>query len=194
MDKKVLQSSVYLYSLLIRLYPKSYRSRFEEEMKYVFSEALKDTYIKNGETGIVGFWAKAIVDAAKSLFAQHLENIKGGVSMTEKKNGIIKQNKVFAYLALATAVILSIPYMAMRFNWVKPDPGNPADMGVNWSVGDFLVMGTLLFGTGSLFVLVARITPQKYRILLGVAFLVAVLLIWAHLAVGIVDTWSFAGS
>lgn len=105
--------------------------------------------------------------------------------MKEKNTDIIMQNKVFVWIALGTAAILLIPLIAMQFNWVKPDPTNPLDQGVNWSLGDFVVMGTLLFGAGSLFVLVARVTPRKYRTLLGIAFVAALLYIWAELAVGI---------
>lgn len=65
---------------------------------------------------------------------------------------------------------------------------------VDWDVTDFTIMGILLFGAGSLFVLVARVTPRKYRTFLGFAVLAAFLFIWAHLAVGIVDSWPFAGS
>jgi hypothetical protein len=93
------------------------------------------------------------------------------------------QNKVFAYMAAATCLILSIPLFAMQFT-------NEVD----WKLGDFVIMGILLFGMGSLFVSVARVVPRKYRLLTGLAFLAAVLIIWVHLAVGIVDTWPLAGS
>ncbi len=110
------------------------------------------------------------------------------------KNDVIMQNKIFLWSALGTAVLLSIPYLAMQFSLVKPDPSNPNDIGVNWGIGDFIVMGILIFGAASLFVGIARITPQKYRLLIGFAILAAFLLLWAHLAVGIVDSWPFAGS
>jgi hypothetical protein len=191
MSKAVIQGSVRIYDLLLKFYPKSYRAEFGEEMKYVFSETLKETYDEKGETGIVGLWARTVVDTCKSLFRQHLEDQKGGVFM---KNDIIMQNKVFLWIAAATAAILTLPLLAMQFNWVKPDPSNPNDRGVDWSLGDFVVMGILIFGAASLFVAIARITPAKYRLLIAIAVLVAFLLIWAHLAVGIVDSWPFAGS
>jgi hypothetical protein len=82
----------------------------------------------------------------------------------------------------------------MTFNWVKPDPNNPADRGADWKLGDFVVMGVLLFGAASLFVYLARVTPRKYRLLVAFVVLGVFLLLWAHLAVGIVDTWPLAGS
>lgn len=163
-------------------------------MKYVFSESLKDAYTENGGRGIFTLWTWTIIDAGKSVITQQIENKKGGEIMTAKNKGIIAQNKVFLWIAAGTAAILMLPYLAMQFNWVKPDPNNPLDRGVDWSVGDFIVMGALLFGAGSLFVFIARATPHKYRLLVGLVILALFFLTWVHLAVGIVDSWPLAGS
>ncbi len=104
------------------------------------------------------------------------------------------QNKVFAIIAMGTAALLTIPYLAMRYNWVKPDPNNPADMGVFWTLGDFVIMGVMIFGAGTFFVAVARVVPNKYRLLVGFIVLAIFLTAWVHLAAGIVDTWPLAGS
>lgn len=114
--------------------------------------------------------------------------------MSKKTIDLIYTSKPFAYLGILTAGILSIPLMAMQFQWVKPEPTNPLDQGVNWTFSDFLIMGILIFGMGSLFIGIARVTPKKYRILIGIGVLAAFLLLWTHLAVGIVDTWPLAGS
>ncbi len=104
-------------------------------------------------------------------------NQKGGESIKTKNTDIIMQNKVFLWVALVTGIILSIPLMAMQFtNEVK------------WTLSDFVIMGTLLFITGSLFVLVARKTP-KHRVIVGLAFTAALLWLWAELAVGIFTNW-----
>jgi hypothetical protein len=94
--------------------------------------------------------------------------------MKSKKTDIIMQNKVFLWVAAATALILSIPLVAMQFTGE-----------VDWGSEDFIVMGILLFGMGSMFVLVARVIPKKYRLLSAIGFLFATLYIWAELAVGI---------
>jgi hypothetical protein len=117
---------------------------------------------------------------------------KGGDFM--KNKDIVMQNKIFLILAALTGTLLSIPYLVMQLNLVKPDSTNPADMGVNWTLLDFMVMGVLIFGMGSLFIGVARVTPRKYRVLIALAVLAAFLIIWAHLAVGLVDSWPLAGS
>lgn len=98
-------------------------------------------------------------------------------------SNVINSNKAFAWLALGTAAILSIPLIAMQFT----DE-------VVWGAEDFIAMSILLFGTGSLFVIVARLIPSQYRLLVAAGFIIALLTMWVHLAVGIVDTWPLAGS
>ena len=65
---------------------------------------------------------------------------------------------------------------------------------VNWSVFDFMIAGTLLFGTGVLCELALRkIKSFKYRLAILTCILLVLLAIWAELAVGIFGT-PFAGS
>lgn len=94
--------------------------------------------------------------------------------MTTKTNDIVARNGVFAWIALATGVVLLIPLIAMRLT-----------AEVNWDETDFLVMGCLLFGTSSAFVLVARRVPRKYRAAVAVVFVAALAYVWAELAVGV---------
>ncbi|MBW7855788.1 MAG: hypothetical protein B6D43_10115 [Ignavibacteriales bacterium UTCHB1] len=76
-----------------------------------------------------------------------------------------------------------IPLFAMQFT-------NEVD----WSIGDFLIMGILLFGTGTLCEIVFRKTRRiTYRVLFTFGLLLIFFLIWAELAVGIFGT-PFAGT
>lgn len=181
--KLAIRLSEQIYDFFLRLYPFSYRKEFGGEMKYVYSQSIKDAYSENGEIGIVKFWVISLIDGIKSLFSEHLENGKGGGSMKAKSTDILMQNKIFVYIAMVTGLILTFPLIAMQFS-------NEVD----WQLFDFIVMGILIMGTGSLFVFVARAMPRKYRVVVGLGFLLALLLTWVHLAVGIVDTWPLAGS
>ena len=98
--------------------------------------------------------------------------------MNTKPDSMISRDNVFAWIAVATGVLLLIPLIAMQFT-----------NEVSWDVFDFAVMGFLLFGTGSLFVLVSRKVPRKYWSVLGVLFAAALLYVWAELAVGIFTNW-----
>lgn len=92
-------------------------------------------------------------------------------------------NKRLIIILTAIVILLLIPFIAMQFT----DE-------VNWTIADFVIMGILLTGTGLLIELVIRkIKGIKYRIILLVTVLLAFLLIWAELAVGIFGT-PFAGS
>src|SRR3989344_918299 len=70
--------------------------------------------------------------------------------MKAKNTYIIMQDKVFVWIALATGLILSIPLIMMQFSdeW-------------DWNLPDFIIIGALLYGTGSIFVHVARVTPLR---------------------------------
>ena len=88
------------------------------------------------------------------------------------------KNKRVLYILLIVVILLLIPLIAMQFT-----------NEVNWSLLDFIVAGVLLFGTGLIFDLVIRKTKNtKYRIVIGIAILIILLLVWAELAVGIFDT------
>lgn len=99
-------------------------------------------------------------------------NYKG--PMTSRTNDVLMRNSVFLWIAVATGLILLIPLLAMQFT-----------SEVNWNMTDFVVMGVLLFGAGSVFVLVSRRSPRRRRVVIGVTVAAAVLYIWAELAVGV---------
>jgi len=86
----------------------------------------------------------------------------------------LSRNSIFAWIALATAAVLLIPLLAMQFTTA-----------VHWDTADFVVMGALLFGMASLFVLAVRKAGGRHRLLIGAIFIGAFLYIWAELAVGI---------
>ena len=94
--------------------------------------------------------------------------------MDTRNNDVMMRNSVFIWIALGAGLILLIPLIAMQFtNEVK------------WDANDFLVMGLLILGTGSLFVLVSRRVPRRRRVVIGSIFAAAFVYIWAELAVGI---------
>jgi len=94
--------------------------------------------------------------------------------MKPKSSDLITQNKVFAFLAVGTGVILLIPLIMAQIS-----------ISWDWDFFDFIVMGVLLFGMGSIFILAARKVQKKNRLILGIIVLSATLYAWAELAVGI---------
>jgi hypothetical protein len=87
------------------------------------------------------------------------------------------QNKLIVWIAVATGLLLLIPWIAMQFT-----------SDVAWTLLDFVTAGALLFGTGLLFVLAARKLP-KHRVAIAIVLAAVLIYIWAELAVGIFTTW-----
>lgn len=105
--------------------------------------------------------------------------------MKTNNTDFIKDNKIFIWIAAITGSILLLPYLAMTFGWNVPAIGYEESNKVDWSSFDFIMMGALIFGTGFMFVQVARVIPRKYRLLTACIFALGFLYVWAELAVGI---------
>lgn len=106
----------------------------------------------------------------------------------------INTKRSITRVAIITGLILLLPLLAMQFNWQVPEPGESRNSSVNWSLSDFTIMGSLTMGVGLTYELaIKKIGDRKRRILFAVALILAFLLIWAELAVGVIGT-PFAGS
>jgi hypothetical protein len=98
-----------------------------------------------------------------------------------------KQTKFFpsiGIVAIVTAIILMIPLIAMQFT-----------NEVNWSVADFIVMGILLFSTGTAYVFISRQGANfVYKAAVAASIGTTFLLIWVNLAVGLIGSGPHAGN
>jgi hypothetical protein len=92
------------------------------------------------------------------------------------KNMSITENNLVRF-ALATVGILLIPLLA----------------GWDWTTSDFIIMGTLIFGTGVAYEVITKILGKKNKVAVAVILVLALLFIWAELAVGLIGT-PFAGN
>jgi len=83
-----------------------------------------------------------------------------------------------AYPAVGTILLLMIPLIAMQFT-----------NEVAWTLSDFVIAGTLLFGTGLTYTLVTRTSGEMmYRIAIGFALFTGLFLVWVNMAVGIIGS------
>lgn len=94
--------------------------------------------------------------------------------MTTARHHPIAIHHHFAWVALATGVLLLVPLGAMQVTTE-----------VNWTLGDFITMGLLLFAAGSALVMIARKVSPRRRLAAGMLVTAVFLYIWAELAVGI---------
>jgi len=188
MSKAITRTSKRVYGFLLRFYPKNYRQEFGKEMKYIFSQSLKDVQANDGTQGIITLWARTAIDVGKSLVSEHLDTIKGGSSMKARSNDVVMQNKVFLWVATGTLLLLLIPFLLMTFKIPLLDPGSGMEV-INWTLFDFIVMGSLIFGASSVFVFSARRIDKKYRLTVAIACVIGFVWLWAELAVGIFTNW-----
>lgn len=64
---------------------------------------------------------------------------------------------------------------------------------VDWKLSDFVIIGSLLIGGGLVYEFVSsKLSTHTQRVILGAVCILAILIIWAELAVGIFNT-PFAG-
>lgn len=85
------------------------------------------------------------------------------------------RSKNILYIVLGTALILSVPLIAMQFT-----------SEVKWGFSDFIIIGGLLLGAGLAYEFIAsKVKNKTHRAVIAMVFVVAVLLIWAELAVGV---------
>lgn len=75
-----------------------------------------------------------------------------------------------------TTVILMVPLVAMRFT-----------NEVRWDLQDFIIMGGLLLSTGLTYELVAAQVGARHRPFIAALFIIAILIAWVELAVGIFE-------
>lgn len=88
--------------------------------------------------------------------------------------------KFIAGLALSVGLLLLIPLIAMQFS----DE-------VVWTLSDFIIAGTFLFGTGLTYKLITRKSGNvMYRIAIGFALFTGLFLLWVNGAVGIIGSES----
>ena len=158
------------YARLIRLYPRPYHERFGDPMVQTFTDLCRERREAN----------RPLHAFALGTFAETSAGI-----LRENMTHIIENRKLLRWV-IATAVILSLPLLAMIFRIGVPDPGSGTD-GVNWGPGDFVVAGALLLGTGFLYELATRQAGNTvYRIAAGIAVGGALVLVWGNVAAGMI--------
>lgn len=104
------------------------------------------------------------------------DNLENGIIKDMKTSpfrSFLQSNMVFLWLALAVALVLAIPFIAMRFTTE-----------VNWSLADFVIIGLLLFAAGLTLIFIGR-SNMRYKLLLAVLVMCLLIYIWVEFAVGL---------
>jgi hypothetical protein len=165
------------YAGLLRLYPKSYRERFGDGMQQTFNDLVREQ--QEIGNGLLRFIIWVFVETS---FGIARENV-----MSLNTRAVTKS---VAHALIGTGVLLLIPLT------LQLTIGTGVDgQGFNWKPNDFVVMGVLVFCAAfGLEVAARKIAGRRGRYVALAAIVLLFLLVWVHLAVGIVDSWPFAGS
>lgn len=162
-DRNVLAPYRKLYAFLLHLYPMPYRTRYGKGMEQTFTDLLRETAEREG--GLLGHALWMYGETFTEIVKLNLKNT-------------IMHNKRIVRLMLVVVSILLIPFIAMQFS----DE-------VVWSVGDFVVAGILLLGTGLVYEVSTRVARNGVtRAAFGVAIFTGLLLTWVNLAVGVIGS------
>lgn len=156
------------YRTLLRAYPRGLRGEYGDEMSRCFRDLCREELEDGGGLGLAALWTRTLTELLYTALKERRTTLSKNVYRS------------VVGLALATAVILLIPLLAMRFT----DE-------VVWNLEDFVFAGALVFGVGLAYVLVARKAGNiAYRAAVGVALAAAFLLVWAVGAVGVIGSES----
>ncbi len=160
------------YATLLRLYPRPYQDRFGEPMVQTFTDLARERRDANGD--LHGF--------AVGTFAETAAGI-----IRENATHMIVENRNYLRWVLITAAVLAVPLLLMVFRIGVPDPGSGTD-GVDWGPMDFAIVGILVLGSGLLYEYATRRARNlEHRAAVAIAAAAGLFLVWANLAVGMMD-------
>jgi hypothetical protein len=95
---------------------------------------------------------------------------------TNSPNYAPRSSNLKRVIWLAPAIVLSIPLIAMQYT---PQ--------IDWSLGDFMIIGAILWGALGAYEIAARLsTNTAYRAATGIALSTSVILTWINGAVGLI--------
>jgi hypothetical protein len=164
------------YVRLLRLYPRPHRERFGESMEQTFGDLLRER--RGANRGLRGLMLGTFAETSAGIFRENMTHL-------------FRHHWNVIRWVLVTAVLLLVPFLAMQFNWLVPDPGSSTREDVAWSLFDFAFAGTLLLGTGLMYELATkRAGHVAQRAAVGIAVVAGLLLVWINGAVGMIGSES----
>jgi hypothetical protein len=107
MKKELIHKSEQLYEWLLRLYPQKFKRQFGEEMKFVFSESLRDAYEQDGGKGLFVLLGWTFIDVFISLFNEHLQERKEEPPMSLARFVTLRN-------AALTGFLMVLPFMLLE--------------------------------------------------------------------------------
>lgn len=95
--------SLYVYRLLLRVYPRAFRRDYGAEMTQAFCDLARDAQLTHGAAGLLRVWLCVIPDVAQSAFTQHCESLSGRMVMLHYSGGMVHY-----WIALMVALVVGM--------------------------------------------------------------------------------------
>ena len=136
--ERIIARCAAVYARLIRLFPRSFRAQFDDQMEQLF----RDRLLERAEEG-----RSVILHALWMCAETTVEGVR-------QRSAFVMQHHMYILrIALLTLALLLVPALAMQVTGE-----------VDWSLFDFVFAGTVIFSTGLAYVLVTRRGPgTMYR-------------------------------
>jgi hypothetical protein len=164
--ERAVGASQRVYRSLLRAYPRELRDEYGDEMVRCFRDLCREALESGGGLGLAVLWVRTLPEWLSTALKERSTMVTGN------------QYRAVGGVAVATALILLLPLVAMQFT----DE-------MNWGLFDFIFAGALIFGTGLTYVLVMRKAGAVvYRFAVGMALAAVFLLVWINLAVGVIGS------
>lgn len=152
-----------VYAGLLRAYPRTFRTRYADEMVLLFGDQLRDARAAHGAGGITVTWLRTLLDLASSAFGEHLRKDR----MTAQSLATFEPTRSMRWLGLVGI----IGGLLLLWAWV----GNPTDIPV------YNLVRLVVFSLGGAAVSLAlypRLAAGRRRVALLVVGAVVFTSIW----------------
>jgi hypothetical protein len=144
------------YGLLLRLYPRAFRERFEEGMAQTFRDLCRER--RAAGRGLAGLSLWVFFETLAGIAKENL------ICMAKLRSTILR-------VAIGALIALMVPLVASQL--VE---------GWNWGAGSFVFVYLLFFGTGMAFALITRrMGVWSYKAGVGVALAAGFALGWSNM-------------
>ena len=142
------------YARLLRLYPRTFRDRFGEEMAQVFHDLCRER--RRAGRGLTGLALRVFLDTSAGIVRENM------AQLTQMQKTVLR-------VALAALGLLMVPLAASR-----------VVEGWNWGPGAFVFTYVLFFATGMAYALISRkMNVWAYKAATGISLAAGFVLGWA---------------
>ena len=123
--RKMLRRSIYIYRLLLYVYPRTFREMYGDDMVYIFAQSLHEKQ-KEGWVSVARFWWHILTDLFISAIEEHLQTLQLPKLPIHQGGNILKFKQTPLLLILSKGIaiiILMLLFFVLNLAWnIVVDP------------------------------------------------------------------------